>query len=186
MQTSSSGSPSTVRFSPKWPGARSSRPNSGAPVPVGVELVHQHRAVLTAVPAEVALAVAVDVELSRPSGPVTASLKTPVKTVFRASRSLSAKRGSRHLGSACTSQGRHANSRDEGTPARARQCPRVPGVCKPRQGRMPLAGISRKPADGLEPSTPSLPSSDEAGTAGTSGKPRARKPRKKKESAKDE
>jgi hypothetical protein len=33
---------------------------------------------------------------------------------------------------------------------------------------------------------PSLPSSDEAGTVGTGRKPRARKPRKKKETAEDE
>jgi hypothetical protein len=43
-----------------------------------------------------------------------------------------------------------------------------------------------KPSDGLEPSTRSLPSSDEVGTAGTSGKPRARKPRKREESAEEE
>jgi hypothetical protein len=50
-----------------------------------------------------------------------------------------------------------------------------------RQTTTLLAGISRKPSDGLEPSIPSLPSSDEAGTAGKAGTPRARTPRKKKD-----
>jgi hypothetical protein len=77
----------------------------------------------------------------------------------RASSSLPAKRGSPQLGSACTSQARHANSRDKGTPARARKCPRVPDVCKVGKGKRHLQGFPRKPSDGLEPSTPSLPSS---------------------------
>ena len=45
------------------------------------------------------------------------------------------------------------------------------------------SSLLKEPSDGLEPSTPSLPSSNEEGSAGTGGKPRARKPRKKKESA---
>jgi len=49
-----------------------------------------------------------------------------------------------------------------------------------------FAGISAKPSDGLEPSTPSLPSSNEEGNTGKAGTPRARKPRKKKESPKVE
>jgi len=43
-----------------------------------------------------------------------------------------------------------------------------------------------KPSDGLEPSTPSLPFSDELGSAGKGGEPRARKPRKEKESPQEE
>jgi len=43
--------------------------------------------------------------------------------------------------------------------------------------RLPPCGRS-----GLEPETPFLPSSNEQGTGGKTGKPRARKPRKKKES----
>jgi hypothetical protein len=43
-----------------------------------------------------------------------------------------------------------------------------------------------KPSPGLEPGAASLPSSNEAGTAGKRGKPRARKPRKKRESSEDE
>jgi hypothetical protein len=42
-----------------------------------------------------------------------------------------------------------------------------------------------KPSPGLEPGTASLPSSNDAGTAGKLGKPRARKPRKEKESPED-
>jgi hypothetical protein len=46
--------------------------------------------------------------------------------------------------------------------------------------------FSEEPSDGLEPSTPPLPSSDDARSAGTRGPPRARKPRKKKESPENE
>src|SRR2546429_97656 len=63
----------------------------------------------------------------------------------RASSSLSAKRGSPQLGSACTSQARHANSPDKGTPARARKCPRVPDVCKVGKGRRHLQGFRGSP-----------------------------------------
>jgi len=49
-----------------------------------------------------------------------------------------------------------------------------------------FCGAFAEPSDGLEPSTPSLPSSNEPGTAAKGGKPRARKPRKKKESPEDE
>ena len=52
------------------------------PVPVRVDLVDEHRALLAAVPTEVALAVAVEVELAHAAGPVTGSLKTPVNTVL--------------------------------------------------------------------------------------------------------
>ena len=53
------------------------------PVAVRVDLVDEDGALLAAVPREVALAVAVDVERLRTRrGPVTGSLKTPVKTVF--------------------------------------------------------------------------------------------------------
>ena len=48
-----------------------------------------------------------------------------------------------------------------------------------------FAGIL-EPSSGLEPETSSLPSSNEEGSAGKGGKPRARKPRKKKESPEDE
>jgi hypothetical protein len=63
----------------------------------------------------------------------------------RASSSLSAKEGPPQLGSACTSQARHANSRDQGTPARARKSPRVPDVCKVGKGRRRLQAFRRSP-----------------------------------------
>ena len=57
------------------------------PVPVGLDLVDEHGALLAAVPGQVALAVAVDVEPAAPGdGPVTGSLKTPVKTVLPCQR----------------------------------------------------------------------------------------------------
>ena len=46
-------------------------------------------------------------------------------------------------------------------------------------------GVLVKPSNGLEPLTPSLPWSNEEGSAGKGGKPRARNPRKKKESPED-
>ena len=52
------------------------------PVPVGVHLVDEHGPLLAAVPGQVALPVALDVELAHPARAVTGSLKTPVKTVF--------------------------------------------------------------------------------------------------------
>ena len=59
--------------------------------------------------------------------------------------------------------------RAEGTPRRARGCPRVTSVYEPGKRLIAFAGISAKPSDGLEPSTPSLPSSNEEGDAGTTG-----------------
>jgi hypothetical protein len=60
-----------------------------------------------------------------------------------------------------------------------------PRVAHADDEKCPFAGNSRKPSSGLEPETPSLPSSDEPGTGGKTGEPRARKPRKRKESAED-
>ena len=64
------------------PAPRSSRLELRAPVPVGVELVDQHRPLLAAVPGEVALPVAVEVERDAPwRGPSTGCFQTPVYTV---------------------------------------------------------------------------------------------------------
>jgi len=62
----------------------------------------------------------------------------------------------------------------------------VTGVYEMDKTKARFAGTSPKPSDGLEPSTPSLPSSNESGAAGKGGQPRARKPRKKKETLDDE
>ena len=68
MQTSSSLSPSTVKFSPNCPWTKSLRPSSLLPVAVGVELVDEDGSLLAAVPGEITLAVAVDVEPAAPGG----------------------------------------------------------------------------------------------------------------------
>jgi hypothetical protein len=61
------------------------------------------------------------------------------------------------------------------------------GSCKfSRKEQSALCGAFAEPSDGLEPSTPSLPLSKEGGTEGTGGKPRARRSRKKEESADEE
>ena len=53
------------------------------PVPIRVELVDEHCALLAAVPRQIALTVAVDVELADVGrDQITGSLKTPVKTVL--------------------------------------------------------------------------------------------------------
>jgi hypothetical protein len=58
--------------------------------------------------------------------------------------------------------------------------------CGTRDLAEKIAFIFRRPLTDSNRRPPSLPSSKEAGTAGTAGKPRARKPRKRKETAEDE
>jgi hypothetical protein len=70
MRTSVSGRPSTVKFSPKMPGVQVVTAQVAAPVPVGLQLVDQHGPLLTAVPGEVALPVAVDVAAVHATPPV--------------------------------------------------------------------------------------------------------------------
>ena len=63
-----------VKFSPKMPGCRSSRPKKPAPMVVGLRLIHHHRALFAAVAAEVTLAVAVDVQPAHHHRPSTGFL----------------------------------------------------------------------------------------------------------------
>jgi hypothetical protein len=67
------------------------------------------------------------------------------------------KRGSEAVQSLGTSQTRCGRASGEETPARARECPRVPAVFDLGNAKWGSAGRFSKPSDGLEPSTPSLP-----------------------------
>jgi hypothetical protein len=70
---------------------------------------------------------------------------------------ISVWRGSDEFGSAWTSQFGVLVRPNEGTPASARECPRVTAVYNLDKHSEQFAGVSAKPSDGLEPSTPSLP-----------------------------
>lgn len=84
----------------------------------------------------------------------------------RHSTSLALQRGSGRFESARVSRIRRADAPDEGTPANARECPRMTGGYFTDNTNTRVAGISAKPSDGLEPSTPSLPSWNRAGMHG--------------------
>lgn len=72
-------------------------------------------------------------------------MPTPQNEVLPARWSL--QRGSLHPGSACPSQARHANSRDEGTSARGRECPLVTAVYDHDNLLARFAGSFSKPSD---------------------------------------
>ena len=68
MHTSSSASPSTVKFSPNCPYDEVVSSELALPVPIRVDLVDEHRPLLAAVPGQIALTIAVNVEPADPAG----------------------------------------------------------------------------------------------------------------------
>ena len=62
IQTSLSGKPSTVKFSPNCPNEKSLAAELGLPVAISVHLIDHHRAVLASVPGEIPLSIAFHIE----------------------------------------------------------------------------------------------------------------------------
>ena len=82
MQTSSSGKPSMVKFSPNCPWTKSFAPELALPVAVGVGLVDEDGAHLAPCPARSPCPSPSTLSFRTRRGPSTGSLNTPVNTVL--------------------------------------------------------------------------------------------------------
>jgi len=70
MQTSSSGKPSTVKFSPNCPNVKILAAELSLPVAIRFHLVDHHRAVLASMPGEIPLSIASDIRAADGNPPL--------------------------------------------------------------------------------------------------------------------
>ena len=81
-----------MKFSPNWPKMKSLRPENAFPVVIGVHLINKNGALLPAMTGEIALPVAVDIELAHHSSSLdwrfpdrgTDSLAVPCQVAWKA------------------------------------------------------------------------------------------------------